>query len=197
MREVVALRYVFPAIRAVGITRGVGGAAARRTKTHTNRRWSILHGATPGAVDMIRIQEARSKGPVSVVAFNSQDFAITAERRDGMSPHQAIRQACLLRFRPILMTTMAAMLSGLPLMKERCRVGTTQTAWFRDRGRAAVESGADALHDAGDLPGAGAALAGAEPPIRDTAVGGEDGGGGGGLGVPTFQIRRPDFWPCQ
>jgi hydrophobe/amphiphile efflux-1 (HAE1) family protein len=44
------------------------------------------------------------------------DFAITAERRDGMSPHEAIRQACLLRFRPILMTTMAAMLTGLPLM---------------------------------------------------------------------------------
>jgi multidrug efflux pump subunit AcrB len=46
------------------------------------------------------------------------DFAITAERRDGLEPHEAIRQACLLRFRPILMTTMAAMLSGLPLMLE-------------------------------------------------------------------------------
>jgi multidrug efflux pump subunit AcrB len=44
------------------------------------------------------------------------DFAITAERRDGMAPFDAIRQACLLRFRPILMTTMAAMLTGLPLM---------------------------------------------------------------------------------
>jgi len=44
------------------------------------------------------------------------DFAITAERQQGMTPHQAIREACLLRFRPILMTTMAAMLTGLPLM---------------------------------------------------------------------------------
>ncbi|HSU04733.1 MAG TPA: multidrug efflux RND transporter permease subunit [Acetobacteraceae bacterium] len=44
------------------------------------------------------------------------DFAITAERRDGLTPLEAIRQACLLRFRPILMTTMAAMLTGLPLM---------------------------------------------------------------------------------
>ena len=44
------------------------------------------------------------------------DFAITAERRDGLPSLEAIRQACLLRFRPILMTTMAAMLSGLPLM---------------------------------------------------------------------------------
>ena len=46
------------------------------------------------------------------------DFAITAERRDGLPPREAIRAACLLRFRPILMTTMAAMLSGLPLMLE-------------------------------------------------------------------------------
>jgi multidrug efflux pump subunit AcrB len=44
------------------------------------------------------------------------DFAIAAERHDGMTPHDAIRRACLLRFRPILMTTMAALLSGLPLM---------------------------------------------------------------------------------
>ena len=44
------------------------------------------------------------------------DFAITAERQNGATPHDAIREACLLRFRPILMTTMAAMLSGLPLM---------------------------------------------------------------------------------
>jgi multidrug efflux pump subunit AcrB len=46
------------------------------------------------------------------------DFAISAERHEGMTPYQAIRQACLMRFRPILMTTMAALLSGLPLMLE-------------------------------------------------------------------------------
>ncbi|MDB5400250.1 MAG: acriflavin resistance protein [Rhodopila sp.] len=44
------------------------------------------------------------------------DFAINAERRDGAAPLAAIRQACLLRFRPIFMTTMAAMLAGIPLM---------------------------------------------------------------------------------
>ena len=44
------------------------------------------------------------------------DFAITAERQQGASPHDAIRGACLKRFRPILMTTMAALLGGLPLM---------------------------------------------------------------------------------
>ena len=43
------------------------------------------------------------------------DFAISRER-EGMSPEEAIREACLLRFRPIMMTTMAALLGGLPLM---------------------------------------------------------------------------------
>ena len=44
------------------------------------------------------------------------DFAIHAERKDNATPHEAIRQACLLRFRPIMMTTMAALFSGMPLM---------------------------------------------------------------------------------
>ena len=44
------------------------------------------------------------------------DFAISAERNDGETPFNAIRSACLMRFRPILMTTMAALLSGLPLV---------------------------------------------------------------------------------
>ncbi|HEY4317299.1 MAG TPA: efflux RND transporter permease subunit [Herbaspirillum sp.] len=44
------------------------------------------------------------------------DFALTAEREHGMKPEDAIYQACLLRFRPIMMTTMCALLSGLPLM---------------------------------------------------------------------------------
>jgi multidrug efflux pump len=43
------------------------------------------------------------------------DFALAAERNEGKSPEDAIYQACLLRFRPILMTTMAAMLGALPL----------------------------------------------------------------------------------
>jgi multidrug efflux pump len=44
------------------------------------------------------------------------DFALEAEREGGKSPRDAIFQACLLRFRPILMTTMAALLGALPLM---------------------------------------------------------------------------------
>ena len=43
------------------------------------------------------------------------DFAIQAEREQGLSPRDSIRQACLLRFRPIMMTTMAALLGSLPL----------------------------------------------------------------------------------
>jgi len=43
------------------------------------------------------------------------DFALAAERNEGMTPENAIFQACLLRFRPILMTTMAALLGALPL----------------------------------------------------------------------------------
>ncbi|HVI89664.1 MAG TPA: multidrug efflux RND transporter permease subunit [Dongiaceae bacterium] len=46
------------------------------------------------------------------------DFAIQAERNHGMTPEQSIRQACILRFRPIMMTTMAALLGALPLMLE-------------------------------------------------------------------------------
>lgn len=44
------------------------------------------------------------------------DFAIVGERERGLPPLDAIREACLLRFRPIMMTTMAALLAGIPLM---------------------------------------------------------------------------------
>ncbi len=55
-------------------------------------------------------------GIVKKNAIMMIDFALDAERNAGMSPHDAIYQACLLRFRPILMTTMAALLGALPLM---------------------------------------------------------------------------------
>jgi multidrug efflux pump len=44
------------------------------------------------------------------------DFALEAERHEGLSAREAIYQACLLRFRPILMTTMSALLGAIPLM---------------------------------------------------------------------------------
>ena len=55
-------------------------------------------------------------GIVKKNAIMMIDFALDAERAGGMPPLDAIRQACLLRFRPILMTTMAAILAALPLM---------------------------------------------------------------------------------
>jgi hydrophobic/amphiphilic exporter-1 (mainly G- bacteria), HAE1 family len=44
------------------------------------------------------------------------DFALQAEREQHLAPEESIRQACLMRFRPIMMTTMAALLGALPLM---------------------------------------------------------------------------------
>ncbi|SUC40174.1 multidrug efflux system subunit MdtB [Proteus mirabilis] len=55
-------------------------------------------------------------GIVKKNAIMMIDFALAAEREQGLSPYEAIYQACLLRFRPILMTTMAALLGALPLM---------------------------------------------------------------------------------
>ena len=55
-------------------------------------------------------------GIVKKNAIMMIDFALDAERRQGKSAREAIYQACLLRFRPIMMTTMAALLSALPLM---------------------------------------------------------------------------------
>jgi multidrug efflux pump len=55
-------------------------------------------------------------GIVKKNAIMMIDFALDAERREGKAPLEAIRQACLLRFRPIMMTTMAALLAALPLM---------------------------------------------------------------------------------
>jgi multidrug efflux pump len=55
-------------------------------------------------------------GIVKKNAIMMIDFAIVAERDEGKSPRDAIHQACLLRFRPIMMTTMAALLGALPLM---------------------------------------------------------------------------------
>ena len=54
-------------------------------------------------------------GIVKKNAIMMIDFALKAERDQGMSPREAIHQACLLRFRPIMMTTFAAIGGGLPL----------------------------------------------------------------------------------
>jgi multidrug efflux pump subunit AcrB len=58
-------------------------------------------------------------GIVKKNAIMMIDFALEAERNEGMTPEESIYQACLLRFRPIMMTTAAALLGALPLALER------------------------------------------------------------------------------
>src|SRR5207248_672367 len=57
-------------------------------------------------------------GIVKKNAIMMIDFALDAERNEGLPPEKSIYQACLLRFRPIMMTTMAALLGALPLALE-------------------------------------------------------------------------------
>jgi multidrug efflux pump len=65
-------------------------------------------------------------GIVKKNAIMMIDFAIDAERRDGLTPRDAIHRACLLRFRPIMMTTMAALFGAIPLA-----MGFSEGAEFR------------------------------------------------------------------
>ncbi|MBN9461309.1 MAG: MdtB/MuxB family multidrug efflux RND transporter permease subunit [Burkholderiales bacterium] len=74
----------------------------------------MLAGSDLGIVAVIGI--VLLIGIVKKNAIMMIDFALDAERNEGKSPREAIFQACLLRFRPILMTTLAALLSALPLM---------------------------------------------------------------------------------
>ena len=81
------------------------------------------------------------------------DFAIQAERNEDNSPEESIYQACLLRFRPIMMTTMAAMFGGHPDCHfQRKRSGIAAPLGHRHRRRATREPDAYAVHDSGDLP---------------------------------------------
>jgi len=72
-------------------------------------------------------------GIVKKNAIMMIDFALEAQRENGKPPREAIYQACLLRFRPIMMTTMAALLGGLPLaLGHRHRLGTAPPARYRN-----------------------------------------------------------------
>jgi multidrug efflux pump len=84
---------------------GVGALMALRL-THTDL--SVI--ALIGIILLIGIVQ---KNAIMMI-----DFALDAERKDGKKPIDAIYQACLLRFRPIMMTTTAALLGGLPLALE-------------------------------------------------------------------------------
>ncbi len=91
-------------------------------------------------------------GIVKKNAIMMIDFALAAERNEGMNSRDAIYQACLLRFRPIMMTTMCALLGGMP---HGARLGRgsriAEATGHRDRRRPAGQPDADAVHHAGDL----------------------------------------------
>ena len=75
------------------------------------------------------------------------DFALEGEREHGKNATDATYEACLLRFRPIMMTTMAALLAGVPLaFGNRNRFGVTSPAWHRHGRRTDIQPGVDALH---------------------------------------------------
>ncbi len=111
-------------------------------------------------------------GIVKKNAIMMIDFAIEAQRKDSKAPDEAIFQACLTRFRPIMMTTMAALMGSLPIALGLGAGGETR----RPLGLAVVGglvgvAGLDALHHTGDLHllRAPAAVDGARP--RSTGAG--------------------------
>src|SRR5262249_20855989 len=99
-------------------------------------------------------------GIVKKNAIMMIDFALEAERRDGLSPRDSIVKASMLRFRPIMMTTLAALFGALPLALEptapraRPRPGPRPAfpAGPPHSGGSAADQPAPAVHAAGALP---------------------------------------------
>ena len=93
-------------------------------------------------------------GIVKKNAIMMIDFALQAERQEGKSTTDAIFEACMLRFRPILMTTMAALFGALPLaLGHGHGIGAPSAPRHYDCGRADREPVAHALYNAGRLFG--------------------------------------------
>jgi len=101
-------------------------------------------------------------GIVKKNAIMMIDFALEAQRQQGKDPADAIFEACLVRFRPIMMTTMAALVGTLPIALGLGAGAEARRPLGVARGRRADGVAvADALYYAGDLylPGAAAILA--------------------------------------
>jgi hypothetical protein len=80
------------------------------------------------------------------------DFAISAAREEGLTAVEAIRKAALLRFRPIMMTTMAALLGGRAADAQSWqRIGAAPAARLYDGRRPPGQPGSDAVHNPGHL----------------------------------------------
>jgi hydrophobic/amphiphilic exporter-1 (mainly G- bacteria), HAE1 family len=95
--------YIHPITILAGLPSAAAGALA--TLLIFGQDLTII--ATIGIVLLI--------GIVKKNAIMMIDFALDAQRHQGMTPHQAIREACILRFRPIMMTTLAALMGALPI----------------------------------------------------------------------------------
>jgi HAE1 family hydrophobic/amphiphilic exporter-1 len=95
--------YIHPITILAGLPSAAVGALVTLSLFHQDL--SII--ATIGILMLI--------GIVKKNAIMMIDFALAAQREQGLPPHEAIRQACLLRFRPILMTTFAAMMGAVPI----------------------------------------------------------------------------------
>ncbi len=91
-------------------------------------------------------------GVVKKNAILMIDLALQLERSQGMAPLESIRSACLQRLRPILMTTLAAILGALPLLMSRAEGAKCASPGPDHHRRADLQPGADALHHPGGLP---------------------------------------------
>ncbi len=91
-------------------------------------------------------------GIVKKNAIMMIDFAIEAQRKEGKSPHDAIYEACMTRFRPIMMTTMAALMGSLPIALGLGAGGEARRPLgLAVVGGLIVSQALDALHHAGHL----------------------------------------------
>jgi hypothetical protein len=93
-------------------------------------------------------------GGVKKNAIMMIDFALAAQRNEGKNSYDSIVEACLLRFRPIVMTTIAALLGALPLALGTGTgwIRTSPSAWNYHHRRAGHEPTTDVIHDTGGLP---------------------------------------------
>ena len=99
-----------------------------------------------GIIGMILLIGIVKKNGIMLV-----DFALAEEHEHGLSSEDAFHRACLLRFRPILMTTLAALLGGVPLMLGPEWVGNSTAARLCDCRRFVHLAAADAVHHPGRL----------------------------------------------
>ena len=112
-------------------------AVGRRRRAARADRCSARTSSVVAIIGIILLIGIVKKNGIMMV-----DFALEAEREHGKSPTDAIYEACLLRFRPIMMTTMAALLGGLPLaLGTGPRLGAAPPARHRDGRRPAAEPG--------------------------------------------------------